>query len=54
MKNAEPLTDALLVLGKSYAQLNRKEEAREALNRLIREFPNSEFAPKAEAMLNQM
>jgi tol-pal system protein YbgF len=46
--------DALLVLGKSYSQLNRKEEAREALNRLIREFPNSEFVPKAEAMLNQM
>lgn len=46
--------DALLVLGKSYNQLNRKEEAREALNRLIREFPNSEFVPKAEAMLNQM
>ncbi len=46
--------DALLVLGKSYAQLNRKDEAREALNRLIREFPNSEFVPKAEAMLNQM
>ncbi len=46
--------DALLVLGKSYAQLNRKEDAREALNRLIREFPTSEFVPKAEAMLSQM
>jgi len=46
--------DALLVLGKSYSQLNRKEEARQALNRLIREFPNSEFVQKAEAMLNQM
>ena len=46
--------DALMALGKSYSQLNRKEEAREALNRLIREFPNSEFVSKAEAMLNQM
>lgn len=46
--------DALLVLGKSYAQLNRKEEAREALNRLIREFPNSEFVGQAETLLRQM
>lgn len=46
--------DALLYLGQSYAQLNRKDDARQALNRLLQEFPGSEYASKAEALLNKM
>jgi tol-pal system protein YbgF len=46
--------DALLMLGKSYAQINRPEEARTMLKRLIQEFPSSEYVSKAEAMLNKM
>lgn len=46
--------DALLYLGQSYAQLNRKDDARQALNRLLQDFPSSEYASKAEALLRQM
>lgn len=46
--------DALLFLGQSYAQLNRKDDARQALNRLLQEFPSSEYASKAEALLSKM
>ncbi len=46
--------DALLFLGQAYAQLNRKEDARQALNRLLQEYPGSEYASKAEALLNKM
>jgi tol-pal system protein YbgF len=46
--------DALLYLGQSYAQLNRKEDARQALNRLLQEYPTSEYASKAEALLRKM
>ncbi|NUO81869.1 tetratricopeptide repeat protein [candidate division KSB1 bacterium] len=46
--------DALLFLGQSYAQLNRVDDARQALNRLLQEFPGSEYASKAEALLSKM
>jgi len=46
--------DALLMLGRSYAQMNQKTEAREAFTRLIAEFPNSEFVAKAQEWLNRM
>jgi tol-pal system protein YbgF len=46
--------DALLMLGRSYLQLNQKDEARQTFNRLIQEFPNSEFVAKAEEWLNRM
>ncbi len=46
--------DALLMLGKSYAQIKRPEEARKAFTRLIQEYPNSEYVNKAEALLNRM
>jgi TolA-binding protein len=42
------------MLGRSHLQLNQKTEAREAFNRLIQEFPNSEFVAKAESWLNKM
>jgi tol-pal system protein YbgF len=43
--------DALLMLGKCYAQINLPEEARKVLTRLIEEFPSSEYVNKAEALL---
>jgi tol-pal system protein YbgF len=46
--------DALLMLGRSHMQLNQKDEARQAFNRLIQEFPNSEFVAKAEGYLSKM
>ncbi|MDZ7363018.1 MAG: tetratricopeptide repeat protein [candidate division KSB1 bacterium] len=46
--------DALLMLGRSYLQLNQKAEAREAFNRLLSEYPGSEFASKAQEWLNRM
>jgi tol-pal system protein YbgF len=46
--------DALLMLGKSYAQIKRPDEARKAFTRLLQEYPNSEYASKASALLNRM
>lgn len=46
--------DALLMLGKSYAQIKRPEEARKAFTRLIQEYPNSEYVSKASALLSRM
>jgi tol-pal system protein YbgF len=46
--------DALLMLGRAHMQLNQKEEARQAFDRLIKEFPTSEFVAKAEAWLSRM
>jgi len=46
--------DALLMLGRSYMQLNQKDNARQAFNRLIQEFPSSEFVAKAEGYLSKM
>lgn len=46
--------DALLMLGRAHMQLNQKEEARQAFDRLIKEFPTSEFVAKAEEWLNRM
>jgi tol-pal system protein YbgF len=46
--------DALLMLGRAHLQLNQKDEARQAFNRLISEYPTSEFVGKAEAWLNKM
>jgi len=46
--------DALLMLGRSYVQMNQKTEAREAFNRLLTEFPNSEFVAKAQEWLSRL
>lgn len=46
--------DALLMLGRAHMQLNQREEARQAFDRLIKEFPTSEFVAKAEQWLNRM
>jgi tol-pal system protein YbgF len=46
--------DALLMLGRAHMQLSQKEEARQAFDRLIKEFPTSEFVAKAEQWLNRM
>jgi outer membrane protein assembly factor BamD (BamD/ComL family) len=42
------------MLGKSYAQIKRPDEARKAFTRLLQEYPNSEYASKASALLNRM
>lgn len=42
--------DALLMLGQCYTRLNRREDARQAFNRLIQEFPRSEFVAQAVAL----
>jgi len=46
--------DALLMLGRSHMQLGQKDEARQAFNRLVQEFPNSEFVAKAEGYLSKL
>jgi len=46
--------DALLMLGKSYLRLNQSANARQVLDRLVKEFPNSEFVSKAEQMLSKI
>jgi tol-pal system protein YbgF len=46
--------DALLMLGRAHLQLNQRDEARQAFDRLIKEFPTSEFVAKAEEWLSRM
>ncbi|MGH7450332.1 MAG: tetratricopeptide repeat protein, partial [bacterium] len=46
--------DALLMLGRAHMQLDQREEARQAFDRLIKAFPTSEFVAKAEEWLNRM
>lgn len=46
--------DALLMLGQCYAKLNRRQDAREAFDRLIQEFPSSEFVAKAEELRDKI
>ncbi len=48
------LDDALLMLGRSHLKLGQTEEARQAFDRLIKEFPNSEFVAKAEEWLSRL
>lgn len=46
--------NALLMLGRSYLQLNRTDEARRVFNQLIQEYPSSEFVGTAEEMLAKL
>lgn len=46
--------DALLMIGRAYVELGNKSEAQNAFNRLIREFPASEFVPKSEQYLRKL
>ncbi len=46
--------DALLMMGRAYVELGNKTEAQNAFNRLIREFPASEFVPKSEQYLRKL
>lgn len=46
--------DALLMLGRAYLKLGQTENARLSLNRLIKEFPASEFVTKAEQLLSKI
>ncbi|MDZ7267438.1 MAG: tetratricopeptide repeat protein [candidate division KSB1 bacterium] len=46
--------DALFILGNSLLRLQRREEARAALQRLLRDHPNSRLAPQAQELLAKM
>lgn len=46
--------DALLMIGRAYMALNMNAKAQEAFNRLIREYPESEFVVKSEQYLRKL
>jgi len=46
--------DALFILGNSLLQLQRPEEARATLQRLLRDYPESRLAPQAQELLARM
>lgn len=46
--------DALLMIGRSYMALNMNMKAQEAFNKLIQEYPNSEFVIKSEQYLRKL
>lgn len=46
--------DAILMIGRCYQKLNDKEKARTYFNKLISEFPNSEYVPKARLHLSRL
>jgi outer membrane protein assembly factor BamD len=49
-----PVNDeALFLLGNSYLRTGEKEKAREALNRVVTDYPKSEFAVKAKDILKK-
>ncbi|NMC73762.1 MAG: outer membrane protein assembly factor BamD [Geobacteraceae bacterium] len=51
---ATPVTDeALFLLGDSYLRTGEKEKAREAMARLVKEYPQSRFAGKAKKILER-
>lgn len=46
--------DALLMMGRAYLQLNLRAKAEETFNKLIREYPDSEFVIKSEQYLRKL
>jgi outer membrane protein assembly factor BamD len=46
--------EALYLLGRAYAKSEQYEEARQALNRLVQEFPNKKYSNKATSLLNDI
>jgi len=46
--------DAQLKLGLCYIRKGDKEKAREELNRLLSDYPNSEYVAKAEKLLSKL
>jgi len=53
-QNSLKRDDALIMLGKTYLKLGDNAKARESLDRLVRDFPNSEFVAKAEQLLKKI
>ncbi|HLE13079.1 MAG: hypothetical protein A2504_07275 [Bdellovibrionales bacterium RIFOXYD12_FULL_39_22] len=51
--NASYNSNGLLYLGKSFLELNKKEEAAQTFNELMSKYPKSESARKAKALLAQ-
>jgi len=48
------IDDALLMLGQCYLRLDQTDNARQFLSRLIDEFPDSEYVPKANSLLKRL
>jgi len=46
--------DALLLIGRAYIELDLKQKAQQAFNRLIQEFPDSEYVVKSEQYLRKL
>ena len=46
--------EALYLLGKAYAKSDQYDLARQALNRLVQEFPNEKYSGKATSLLNDI
>lgn len=46
--------DAALMMGRCYMKLGDNERARSSLEALLRDYPDSEYAPKAEAYLRRL
>lgn len=46
--------DALLMIGRAYMALNMNTKAEQTFNRLIREYPDSEFVAKSEQYLRKL
>ncbi len=52
--NSFKLDDALLMLGRIYLRQGNTDSAREMFNRLLQQFPDSEYAPRARRYLSRM
>ncbi|MCS6807155.1 MAG: tetratricopeptide repeat protein [Acidobacteriota bacterium] len=48
------MAEVYYMLGEVYAQTNEPEQAQELFSRVVEEFPDSEFAGKAKARLEQL
>ncbi|HSC34526.1 MAG TPA: outer membrane protein assembly factor BamD [Thermodesulfobacteriota bacterium] len=46
--------EALYLLGKAYAKSDQYDLARQALNRLVQEYPNEKYSGKATSLLNDI
>jgi len=52
--NTKKLEEALFLMGKSYYNANEMEPAKEALRRVVEEFPKAKYHDKAAALLSQI
>jgi outer membrane protein assembly factor BamD len=52
--NTKKLEEALFLMGKSYYNANEMEPAKEALRRVVNEFPKAKYHDKAAALLSRI